>query len=137
MLNIKTLLDDFVTMVRESGELEGVKLISAYPFTARPTMLKENLVAVGISDISLNACHIGFRESAGDVKIFADIFVPLEEDSRQASKIFTKLCIALKSMNITAISAERIVASKEAGAYVMKTEFTFRDEILFGGEGGE
>lgn len=137
MLNIKTLLDEFVSNVRGDSSFDDIKIISAYPFTVKPDFLSEKLIAVGFSDISMTNCHIGFRESAGDVKIFADIFVPVNQDSREACKIFSGLCSALKSMNIVAVSAQRICVDEKTASYVMKTEFTFRDEIALGGEGGE
>lgn len=137
MLNIKTLLDDFVSYLREDSYFSEIKIISACPFTPRPTELKESVVAVGFSDISFESDRIGESSRYGQVKIFADIFVPFGNDSRKACEIFTHICGALSRYNVVAVSAQRTYANKETASYIMKTEIAFNGEILFGGGSGE
>lgn len=135
-MNIPSLLDSFARILKSDEYFDSVKIISAYPFTVKPTMLKENVIALGFSDISINDCCIGGDETDGYVKIFADIFVPLKEDGRIACQIFTRMCDDLKDMNIVAVSAQRIYSDSKSTAYVMKTQFTFRGAIEFGGDSG-
>lgn len=137
MLNIKTLLDDFVSVLRKDEYFKEIKITQAYPFSVKPTALKDSIIAVGCSDISMNNCHIGFRETAGDVGLFADIFVPMKYGSAKVTEIFTRLCLVLKEMNIISIQAQRIYADSETMAYVMKTQLNFRGELELGGDGGE
>lgn len=137
MLNIKTLLDDFVSYLREDSYFSEIKIISACPFTPRPTELKESVVAVGFSDISFESDRIGESSRYGQVKIFADIFVPFGNDSRKACEIFTRICEVLSRYNVVAVSAQRTYANKETASYIMKTEIAFNGEILFGGGSGE
>lgn len=137
MLNIKTLLDDFVSALRKDSYFDNIKIISAYPYTSRPTELKENVVAVGFSDISLEPDGVGESSRYGQVKIFADIFVPFGVDSRKASEIFTHICEVLNCYNVVSVSAYRTFANKETASYVMKSEIAFNGEIMFGGGSGE
>lgn len=137
MLNIKTLLDDFVSALRKDSYFDDIKIIRAYPFMPRPTELKECVVAVGFSDITLESDRIGESDRYGQVKIFADIFVPFGRDSRKACEIFTRICEALNCYNVVSISAQRTYANKETASYIMKSEIAFNGEIMFGGGSGE
>lgn len=137
MLNIKTLLDDFVSNLRKDNYFDDIKIISAYPFLSRPTQLKQSVVAVGFSDITLESDRIGESSRYGQVKIFADIFVPFGNDSRRTCEIFTNICKAASCYNVVSVSAQRTYANKESASYIMKTEFAFNGEILFGGGSGE
>ncbi|MGN1421500.1 MAG: hypothetical protein ACI4XC_08310 [Eubacterium sp.] len=137
MLNIKTLLDDFVSALRKDGYFDDIKIVCAYPYTPRPTELKDSIVAVGFSDISFESDRIGESSRYGQVKIFADIFVPFGEDSKKACEIFARICEAISSYNVVAVSAQRTYANKETASYIMKTEIAFNGEILFGGGSGE
>ncbi|MGN1329017.1 MAG: hypothetical protein ACI4V4_04880 [Eubacterium sp.] len=137
MLNIKSLLDEFVLALRKDSYFDEIKIISAYPYAFRPTELKECIIAVGFSDISLESDRIGESSRYGQVKIFVDIFVPFGNDSKMACEIFTHICEVANCYNVVAISAQRTYANKETASYIMKTEVAFNGEIMFGGGSGE
>lgn len=137
MLNIKTMLDDFVSEIRSNKTLADIKIVFAFPFMTKPTALKETLLAVGFSDARLENAHIGQNGRAGEIKLFADIFIPIDSDAKLAGVILTNLCSSLYPLNMISVSAQRLYADSDLKCYVMKTEFTFSTEIMLGGDGGE
>ncbi|MCD7797422.1 MAG: hypothetical protein LUG95_07490 [Clostridiales bacterium] len=136
-MNMSAMLDDFVELMRSDSYFDDVKIVRAYPFTIRLTMLKESIVAVGFSNIEIEPYSVGGNDGCGKVKLFADIYVPLDDMSKRTNEILTHICRAAESMNISSILAERIYADKETMSYVLKTEIEFYGDIVFGGGGGE
>lgn len=70
-----------------------------------------------------------FISNAGSISVFADIFVPLKTDNGRACDIFSRLCRCFGRYNVISVSAQRITVDMNTASYVMKTAFTFNDEI--------
>ena len=136
-MNIDTLSDELASLLKSDAGLADVKIVSAYPYSVRPSAIKESVIAIGFSDITLENCHLGSVEKAGEVKLFADIFVPVNSGSNSAHRIFVRICRALESMHIAGISAQRIYVDAHTQSYVMKTEITLKGKPELGGDGGE
>lgn len=134
MRSINSFINDFISAVKKSSALRDVKFIRVYPTNDKPTMLDETVVAVGIDKIELENESIGSETKHGSVSIFADIYVPVNKQSSKMTDILSSICSAVSSPCISGIKAGRIEYDNTARAYVLKSVFTFNDEIEFGGE---
>ena len=85
------------------------------------SQLTKRLFTQGLDLVLLRKCSV-----------FADIFIPLKAENSRASDIFTNLCRCLCVYNILSVSAQRITVDTNSASYVLKTVFTFNDEIEVG-----
>lgn len=134
MRSINGFINDFISAVKNSSALGDVKFIKVYPTNDKPTILDETVVAVGLDKIELENESIGSNIKHGSISIFADIYVPVNKQSSKLTDILSEICSAVSSLCITGIKAGRIEYDHTARAYVLKSVFTFNDEIEFGGE---
>jgi hypothetical protein len=137
MMNINSLLDDMLEKINANSFFDDMKIIKAYPCSVKPTRLNNVYISLGINKIDIKPYEIDDVNKAGEVSVFADIFVPIRMDNACMSEIFSRLCTVLEEYNVIGISADRITADNDIQAYVLKTSITFSDEVIFGGEGNE
>lgn len=137
MKNIKSFLNDFAGYMKNDGFFKDIKIISAYPLCKKPVKLLHPVVAVGFSNVKVSPHQIGSNAKAGEVSLFADIYVPSNMKTDCICDIFCRICASAGQMNISSVSCGKTEYDKTAEAYVTKTVVTFNDEISFGGENGE
>ncbi len=128
-MKIESLIDNLIKVISEDSYFSDIKLIKAYPCTIAPTRIGVETVAFGLDKISLSSSSVDDSNRDGDVSVFADIFIPIKTENSRAGEIFSRLCKCLSIYNILSVSAERITVDVNTSAYVLKTVFTFNDEI--------
>ena len=101
-MRIDTILDAVEERLKADELFSNINIIKAYP------------------------CSIN---KAGEISVFADIFVPLKTPSERAFEILTAICSCMGDFNVLSVSAQRIAVDRDTASYVLKTVFTFRDEI--------
>ena len=106
-----------------------MKIIKAYPCTAAPARLSKETIALGFEKVDFSSVSVDDNSRAGSISVFADIFVPLKTDNGRACDIFSRLCRCFGRYNVISVSAQRITVDMNTASYVMKTAFTFNDEI--------
>lgn len=137
MRSIKSFVYDIVSAVKLDSFFDGIKLVDVYPFQFKPTGLDYPVAAVSVGNIELTSTQIGESGRAGSVSLFIDIYVPFNYGKKSICDIFSRICSCLSEYCIEKISAQRVTADKTTSCYVMKNEFVFNEEILFGGEEDE
>ncbi|MCC8073246.1 MAG: hypothetical protein LIO62_03880 [Clostridiales bacterium] len=136
-MTLTLLLDNFVKAIKADEYFSSTKVIYAYPCKVKPTLLSENIIAVGLTDISLESTSIGNDGDFGKASIFADIFVPAKSGNAQMSEEFIRLCADAWELGVISVSANRVEFDSSLGAYVLKSVFTFSEHFDFGGESDE
>lgn len=134
MINTENIIDTLIENLKKDNGFENVKLIKAYPNYDKPTRLSRIYIAMGIMEMNLAPYQMDYPAQAGELTIFADLYCPLKWDSGELTKLFSKLCNAVKGYNPTSIRAEKITADAVTQSYQLKTAITFYNEFDLGGE---
>lgn len=130
-MDISTLLDRFVGLIKYDIKFKKIDVINAYPSVVKPTRLNKICVAVGLGELNLHASQIDCPAIAGDVSVFVDIFIPFKMDRRNMDTIFTDICdILSRSYNVISVSASGITADERIQAIVLKSKFTINDQYF-------
>lgn len=136
-MDINILLGDIIGLLKSDSRFKNIALVRAYPPAAKPTRLDRIYVALGIKAIDLHPAQIDCSEKAGEISVFADIFVPFKMDNCRAGEVFADICSVLSSYNVMSVSASRLAADERIQASVLKASLTFNGRFLFGGENDE
>lgn len=119
-------------LIRADTFFENISVINAFPNRMKSTRLSRPVIAVGVDTIEMESEQIESSSRSGAVSVFADIFLPTDSDISRLENIFSNLCRCFNRFNILSIRTSRVKFDDYAQAYVMKTVFTFNDEIEFG-----
>lgn len=128
-MRIESFIDEFIDSIKKDDYFSDIKIIKAYPCTEAPVRLLKETIALGFDKVDFTSISIDDSNRAGSISVFADIFIPLKKDNGRAGDIFSRLCRSLCRYNVISVSAQRTVVDNNTASYVMKTEFTFNDEI--------
>lgn len=131
MMNTEKAIDNLINCI---GSIENTRIIKAYPNNNKPTKITKAYIAIGIKEIKLMPYQLDYPDKAGELTMSADLFCPLNWDSNELTKLFSKLCTAVEKFNITSISTEEVTADMTTQAYMLKTTITFYNEFDFGGD---
>ena len=131
MIKTENILSDFMNKLEADDFFEDVRLTRAYPDVIKPTQLKKAVVAVGIKSIEVDENSVGQNIKSGSYSIFADIFVPYSYDKQGMEQIVFRICRDIAELNMVAIEVSGITVNSTAECFVMKSVFTFNDEICF------
>lgn len=134
MIKAENILSDFISRLEADAFFENIRIKRAYPDEIRPTQPKKAVVAVGIKNIEVDETSVGQNIKSGSYSVFADIFVPYSFDKQSFEKIVFRICMDIAELDLTAIEISGITADTAAECYMMKSLFTFNDEICFGGD---
>ena len=134
MIKTEHILTDFMDILEADEFFKNARITRAYPDTVKPTRLKKATVAVGIKNIEVDESSVGQSVKSGSYSIFADIFVPYTYDKQSFERIVFRICADISELNLVAIEVSGISADPTAECYMMKSVFTFNDELCFKGE---
>lgn len=128
-MQIESFIDEFIGLIKNDDYFSDIKIIKAYPCTAAPVRLSKETIALGFEKVDFSSVSVDDNSRAGSICVFADIFVPLKTDNGRVRDIFSRLCRCFGRYNVISVSAQRITVDMNTASYVMKTAFTFNDEI--------
>lgn len=131
MIKAENILSDFIGKLEADDFFKDVRLTRAYPDCIKPTQTKKAAVAVGIKNIGVDENSVGQDIKSGSYSVFADIFVPYSFDKQSFEKIVFRICKDISELNLVAIEISGVTADTTAECYIMKSLFTFNDEICF------
>ncbi len=121
-------------IIREDAFFENTGVINAFPNRMKSTRLHKPVIALGVDNIEMESEQIESSSRSGQISVFADIFLPTSSGISELENIFSNLCRCFNHFNIISIRTGRIEFDDYAQTYVMKTVFTFNDEIEFGSD---
>lgn len=136
-MRLDNAIEEVEALLRNSTELQNAKIITAFPDSIKPTRLEKILVAVGMNELELASSELESSNRAGQLSIFADIFVPTSLGCSALLSTLTGICRALDAYCVVSIKAEKPYYSKDVQATVLETIITFSDRITLGGDGIE
>ena len=137
ILRLDNAVDKIKELLKSSSALSDAAIITVFPDRLKPTRLEKILVAVGIDELNLAPASLESSTKAGQLSIFADIFVPSSFGGGALLGTLSEICRALDDCCIVSIKAEKPFYNKDMQAVVLKTVITFSDRITFGGDGIE
>lgn len=133
-MKVQAFTNALIERVRRDSWFREMRVLYAYPDTVKPTRLSRVHIAMGIREMDLKPCFVDSTAQAGEVSVFADIYIPLKMDSALAEEVLRQLCRVLGGYNVAGISASKLTADKYTQANVLRTVFTFNDLIEWDGD---
>lgn len=138
MIYLDDALDSFIALLGENEYFDDVEIVKAFGDVTFETVPERVHIAVGVSEMNFTPPSAGQDFKAGEVRIFADIFVPYTlSDSADVQEIISEICSATAPCGVLSISASKPYADKTTRCTVTESAFTFCDLICFGGQGDE
>lgn len=128
-MKIENIIDRLIEVISADDYFSDIKIIKAYPCTIAPSRIATETVALGFDEIRLSSASVDDSNRAGDISVFVDIFIPIKMENSRACDIFSRICRCFYVYNILSVSAQRMEVDINTSAYVLKTVFTFNDEI--------
>lgn len=127
------ILSEIKDKISQSSLFKGVKIIVAYENKSKPVRLANPVIALGIDSVELSSQSIDENSRCGEIRIFADIFVPVDNQGINAQEIFINICKLLACYNVLSVTAQRMSYDSQTQAYLLATSVCFRDTLDFGG----
>lgn len=132
-MTLDSILYDIKDKMNKSPAFKGIKVITAYENKIKPTRLNNPVIALGFDCINLDSQSIDESERSGEIKIFADIYVPQKSKAYNAQEIFVNICELMGCFNVLSVSAGRLAYDAQAQAFLLNAGLCFRDTVDFGG----
>lgn len=127
------ILSDIKDKISQSSLFQGVKIIVAYENRNKPVRLANPVIALGIDSVELSSDSIDENSRCGEIRVFADIFVPVDNQGLNAQEIFINICKLLACYNVLSVTAQRMSYDSQTQAYLLATSVCFKDTVDFGG----
>lgn len=121
-------------IIKQDEFFKNIRVINAFPNVMKTTRLDAVTIAIGVNSVDIESDQIESYSRSGNISVFADIFLPTSHKVNELESIFASLCRCFNCFNIISIRAGRTGFDPYAQAYLMKTVFTFNDEIKFGSD---
>lgn len=132
-MTLDGILEEIKTKINDSPLFEGVKITQAYEARKKPTRIKNPVISLGIDSVELSSESVDENERCGEIRVFADIFVPVEGSFAQPQEIFLNICKILSCYNVLSVTAQRMTVDSKTEAFLLQTSVCFRDTLYFGG----
>jgi hypothetical protein len=130
-------LNSFISRLKNSSDLDGVKIIRAYPNKIAPTVISTPIVAIGIDEQEHCPTGVGEEELFTQPQLFCDIFLPWEEEKETARKILTEICKIGLDYSLLSVRTQALTADSQTLSWCLKSQITFNDELILGGGADE
>lgn len=134
---LKNVLAKIKASLEENDYFDSIKITNAYVAEKKPTRLNCRVIALGIEKIDFNSSSVGQNYRTGDIRLFADVFLPACDDTSFYGEIICEICKSLYDYNVLSISADRIKYDTSVQAYIMKCTICLGDVIQLGGTENE
>lgn len=132
-MTLDKILNEIKEQISQSSLFSGVKIILAYENRNKPVRLSNPVIALGIDSVELSSDSIDENSRSGEIRIFADIFVPVDNDGLNPQEIFINVCKLLACYNVLSVTAQRLTYDNQIQAYLLATSVCFKDTVDFGG----
>lgn len=131
MIDFNKIVSLVLNKLAEDEYFNDFKLISAFDTAQKPTVPKKPAVVCGIVQAQAQAAALGGDVQAGNVTVFADIYVPYNlrgfDFQPAAGRLFADLC----GETPVSIGAQAVKADDYSECFVMRLTVTFSDAIIF------
>ncbi len=132
-MKINDIVSDVILRLKSSGLFDDARITNAFEIPLKPTRLKCIVVVLGIDSAELMPGSIDNCLMLGEVKLFADIYIPFDKSALCAQEVFSSICTVLSDYTLSGVSVQRLYADEAAEAFVMKTGICIKDYVDFGG----
>lgn len=128
-MNLKSKTDAFIDRLSSSTQLDGFRIIRAYPYTFKPTRLKQIVIAVFAGEINAESISLGEACCYGTYEINADIFIPYELGTPEPENVATAVVTSQLSAYPVAVRVSKIERNEHISCYRINCCFRFSDLI--------
>lgn len=131
MINISEYLSLFADKARQGLADENSVFITAYPATAKPTLLKSAVAAFSLYDVQSEQEGLGADVQSGQIKIQVSVFVPFKNKNENGTALLEKICrVICSEFCILGIKITETEPDADTECTVTRAVFTLDDEIL-------
>ncbi|MCC8016604.1 MAG: hypothetical protein LIO43_04385 [Clostridiales bacterium] len=131
MTDINEFVNIFINKIKENDFFADKKVIFAYPNYVKPTILKKAVIAVGIASADMKPVSLGQNYAGGILKIFADIYIPYNGESKTNAEIISKLSETVSDLNAVGICVYNEEVRSSAQCVSQMVLFSFSDEFSY------
>lgn len=132
-MTLDGILEEVKTKIKDSTLFDGVSIVEAYENRNKPTRIKSPVVTLGIDSVELSSESVDENERCGEIRVFADIFVPINGSVTNPQEIFLNICKILSCYNVLSVTAQRMTVDDKTETFLLETSVCFRDTLGFGG----
>lgn len=108
----------------EAG-LEGVKFIKAYPYSIKPTRIKNVLAVISPSSIEAESDSIGNETLFGKYSLDIDVFSPIDAGSPMMSDAMERILNTATDNMVTGIRVSQVTADERTECFRAKCTLTY------------
>lgn len=134
MINARNAVNLFMEKLKTESYFKNKSVIHSFSYNQKPTVMTDTVISVGLKEINIDDNSLGQNVKSGTISIFCDVFMPYARGGAEAERIVCEICKCIKDFNIVSISVSDIFADENTQCLVMKSVFTFNDEITFEGD---
>lgn len=132
-MTLDGILEEIKAKIKESPLFDGVKITQAYETRKKPTRIENPVISLGIDSVEFSSESVDENERCGEIKVFADIFVPVNGSFSSPQEIFLNICKILSCYNVLSVTAQRMTVDSKTETFLLQTSVCFRDTFNFGG----
>lgn len=123
----------FADTARHGISDENIIFITAYPKTAKPTMLKSAVAAFSVYDTESEQEGLGSDMQSGQIKMQVSVYVPYKCKNQNGNALLEKICrVICSEFCILSIKIAETEPDADTECMVARAVFTLDDEILRG-----
>ena len=126
---LSDIISGFVESLNALEYSENVKVIAAFPFAYKPTLLDKVLVAVSPYGMDVENIEIGTPLMYGDISIQLAVFVPQDMGSPCMVDTLDTILSFLSELKASRITVNSIQRWDNLSCYCAKCIFTYKNKI--------
>ncbi|MCD7723314.1 MAG: hypothetical protein LUH82_05130 [Clostridiales bacterium] len=136
MFYLNDAVDNFIELLNNNEYFENISIVKAFGTDTVETLPGCIYIAVGISEMNFSDRAAGQDVKAGEVQIFADIFIPytVAPGAAAAQEIISEICSSIMDCNVLSIYVGKPYADSNTRCTVVESAYKFNDLICFGGQ---
>lgn len=131
MINAEEIVSDVMKKLQKDDYFSDKKIVTAFTRAVKPTVMKQVYVACGLREINVENAAVGEYLKSGNVKIFAEIYVPWRITDFDMQKAVCKIAKCTEDMGISSVYAGTPYQDSDTQCIVQTVEFTFSDMLNF------
>lgn len=130
-------IDNFIERLKACDGLKDCKIVKAFPYITKPTILKCPVIAVSCKMIQTECIELGGEEMCGSFKICASIFLPAKNGSAGVYDLVANVLDSQAGAYPCAVSVGEINADNELDCLTVECELAFPCAMNLGEDDNE
>lgn len=124
-MHLSNEIDAFIERLKACDGLKACKIVKAFPYITKPTILKNPVIAVSCATVQAECVELGGEEMCGSFKICASIFLPTKNGSAGVYDLVANVLGSQAGAYPCAVSVGEINADNELDCLNVECVFDF------------